>query len=320
MRWLVLLTLLLMPASAQAGTIAREGSELVYRSAPGESDYIVVQDLGAGSSVSAGGTGVTPGTGCVRRSCSIDGITAVRVIAADGDDQVEVYVDLPVIVDLGPGNDSFGGKATALTVSGGEGKDVIGGEMGGGLVDGGPGDDRLRADASDALTGPLVIAGGAGDDQITLEGIARAGTSIAGGEGDDKLSTAEVIGLGPGTDVSCGPGDDRLLLYLTDRPGEGCAPGITGVTANTVSRAFDEGTLAGPAAVAVKLYLAVGRGTVARGFATFSAAGPLRLRLKTTDKGRRWVRRHPRLDVGVSIRTRFRGDVNDCFFVARLAR
>ena len=45
MRWLVLLALALTPASAQAGTIAREGTELVYRSAPGEADQVNFENL-----------------------------------------------------------------------------------------------------------------------------------------------------------------------------------------------------------------------------------------------------------------------------------
>ena len=46
MRALLILALaLLTPASAQAGTIAREGTELVYRSAPGEADQVNFENL-----------------------------------------------------------------------------------------------------------------------------------------------------------------------------------------------------------------------------------------------------------------------------------
>jgi len=41
---LTLALVLLTPSSAQAGTIAREGTELVYRSAPGQSDDVFFQD------------------------------------------------------------------------------------------------------------------------------------------------------------------------------------------------------------------------------------------------------------------------------------
>ena len=45
MRTLLILSLVLLaPASAQAGTIAREGTELVYRSEPGEADQLSVED------------------------------------------------------------------------------------------------------------------------------------------------------------------------------------------------------------------------------------------------------------------------------------
>ena len=62
--------------------------------------------------------GLVPGAGCERATervrCQLANATAVRVLAGDGDDSVIVILDdLPAVVDLGPGEDTFRGRAPA---------------------------------------------------------------------------------------------------------------------------------------------------------------------------------------------------------------
>ncbi|MBE2314709.1 hypothetical protein DVA67_001890 [Solirubrobacter sp. CPCC 204708] len=282
--------LAIVPASAEAGTVAREGTELVYRSAPGERDYVVMQVLRGQPGISAGGTGVTLGAGCQDRTCSLDGVTAIRVLAGDGDDQVDIFAPLPVVADLGPGDDAFLGRARTVTASGGDGDDRLSFTAGQGALDGGPGSDQVRFErlGAGSTSGSATIAGGEGDDELTAEG--RAKGSV---------------------DVACGPGADRLRLTLQDRAGEGCAPHV-GVT--TTFRTRLDAVLSGPGSLAAAFWRD-GRVT-ARGAATAAAAGPLRVRMRPTRAGRGERSR----SVFVELRTRFGGDRNAYQLETRFAR
>ena len=84
---------------------------------PGQKDTIALED-DAGV-LTVGGPrdrdlGLVPGAGCERATervrCQLANATAVRVLAGDGDDSVIVILDdLPAVVDLGPGEDTFRG-------------------------------------------------------------------------------------------------------------------------------------------------------------------------------------------------------------------
>jgi hypothetical protein len=50
-----------------------------------------------------------------------------------------------------------------------------------------------------------------------------------------------------------------------------------------------------------------------------ASAGPLRVRLKTTKAGRRWIRRDPRLALFVTVTTRRGGDRSEVEYRSRLA-
>lgn len=307
---------------APTATVGREGTELVYRAAPGQEDRVVfagpkgtVEVFGPAARVSAG-----PGCDATRRGvrCSTAGITAIRILAADGNDDVSTEVDLPVVVDLGPGNDRFEGSAKALALTGGDGDDEALFSSCAGTIDVGAGNDIVDALAFD-LTGPLQVVGGEGDDRLWLDGETGAGTALDGGAGDDRIV---LRAEGTGADIACGPGADRVDVALEDRPGDGCAPRLTGITTRTVSRRFREGALTAPAAGSVRYRRDPRQDggaelTIARG--TFDApAGPLRVQLELTSHGRRWTRRTPRLPVLVTVSTRAGGDHLAVGFGSRL--
>ena len=65
------------------------------------------------------------------------------------------------------------------------------------------------------------------------------------------------------------------------------------------------------------LLLAVALLLLARGAFT-APAGPLRVRLKTTEPGRRWLRRTPKLRVWAFVRTRTGSDRAEVVFASRL--
>ena len=297
MRWLVLLAVLLTPASAQAGTIAREGTELVYRSAPGEADQVNFENLQP--TLVAEGR-VTAGPGCRPGEdvayCPLEGVTSLRVLAGDGDDKILVLGG-KVVVDLGPGDDEFA-AGTRNTV-----------------VDGGPGNDDLTLLAEYGASGPQHAEGGEGDDVLAVAG-RHGAVTLSGGPGNDRFTTE---GQGaPGIALACGDGDDTYTVGPRDRPGDGCAPFLAGITAGTVSRAFQEGALTGVAYGTVSLRRAKGRydrprEVLARG--TFSAEpGPLRVNLKRTAFGRR----HKSSRVHVTVRLRNGGERGTIVYRSRL--
>src|SRR5690349_15589211 len=92
----VLTAALAVPASAQAATVGLEGTELVYRGGPGEVDDFVAQpgdpsEAPAKLYFTERGARITAGPGCEQPRgtpvCSLAGVTAIRVLAGDGDDR-----------------------------------------------------------------------------------------------------------------------------------------------------------------------------------------------------------------------------------------
>ena len=92
-------------------------------------------------------------------------MTAIRVLTAEGDDTVVTGGPLPLIVDLGPGDDELIGGAglKTLTLNGGPGDDRIEATPSeSAAVFGDAGRDALVVDAGHDATGPFTIDGGAG--------------------------------------------------------------------------------------------------------------------------------------------------------------
>ena len=270
---------------------------------------------------------VTPGEGCRAVPgravvCGLEGIDRFRIVGGDGDDFIAFKAALPVIADLGPGDDELRGQAPAVTISAGEGDDTVGLGVPAGMVDLGPGRDQVDAELHWAWEGstPLRLAGGDGDDRITAQGRKR-GVTLSGGRGDDRIVVNGARDMHR-VDITCGPGADQLLVSYVDRTGDGCAPHLEGVTPGTVSRTFTEGRLSAAGAGSVTIRRRVRNDFTPREFIArgrFDAdAGPLRVRLHTTPTGRRWLRRDPTLPLFVYARTRKGEDRTVIRFWSRL--
>ena len=208
-----------------------------------------------------------------------------------------------------------------LTVIGKDGADYAESSASAGTLDMGPGDDEVDLAIEDQFTGPLAVIGGDGDDGISVFGESRPGISVSGDAGDDDITVQTFRGR-PGVDIACGPGNDRTSLRLSDRPGDGCAAHPAVRATRRVSRAFEVG-LSAAATVSVTFRRRPGNGrrpaeTIARGSFTAGAAGPLRVRLKTTKAGRRWLRRGRDLKLYVFVRTRTGGDRGEVRFDSRI--
>jgi len=299
----VLITALALPASASAGTVVVEGSELVYRGDAAHERLVVMRDDEA-VTFELDRAAVA---GCPPTGCPLAGVTAIRVLTAEGDDTVVAVGPLPLIVDLGPGDDELIGGAglKTLTINGGPGDDRIEATPSeSGAVFGDAGRDSLVVDAGYSAAGPYTVDGGPDADTIDI-GTRGPGMTLAGGDGDDDI---RLFGVGKPVTVTCGAGKDHWRGAPDDVIGEGCAPHLAGITPRTVSRAFREGSLTAAASGSVTFRRRVGdqgrpREIIARGSFT-AQPGALRVSLKPTGIGRRWLRRDPRLTVFVYVRTR----------------
>jgi len=125
------------------------------------------------------------------KSFKAKAVKSIRVLAGNGDDQVNVDQSGQIF-------------KTGLTISGGAGNDTITGGSGGDVVTGGAGDDSLSG-----MGGNDLIYGDAGNDH--LEG--GAGNDVLGGDDEDILqlsatSPASVIG---NDFLDGGDGNDWLL-------------------------------------------------------------------------------------------------------------
>jgi len=320
---------LLVPTSADAGTVALERTELVFRSDPGQLDDLVV--MPAQGVMTFRAAGLVAGAGCGVEAadelrCPSAGVTGLRIIAGDRSDSIVVGGSLPLVVDLGPGDDALaaggGGldlQQTSVTVDAGPGNDDIEASTSSAAIVGGAGRDTLFINALWDAAGSFTLDSGAGDDVLDLLGRAP-GTTLAAGEGDDRIRIAQEDG--PAVAVTCGPGADQWVLGPQDDAGDGCAPRLAGITPRTVSRVFREGRLTGQASGAVTLRRRVpDQGSPREIIATGAFArrsGAPRVSLKPTNIGRRWLRRNPRLPVFVYVRTRNGGDRGHMTFASRI--
>jgi Ca2+-binding RTX toxin-like protein len=210
--------LLVAPGAAQARVSAALSGQLLTVTGGKGSDRVTVACTGGLVKVN----GRDPRTGPV--ACS--GVSEVDTVMGPGNDRIDVSAvgpdsgfgqrDLPggfghgtgAGADLGPGNDTFIGGASAFNlVLAGDGDDHL---TGGALRDslqGGGGDDSMTAGA-----GNDILLGNAGNDKLN------------GGPGDDLLSGnsgndlliggagADLLGGGQGVDrLFGGPGPDQLI-------------------------------------------------------------------------------------------------------------
>src|SRR4051812_1973242 len=194
---------LLPAAAASASSISYEGDALVFRAAPGEQNFVVVDGDDQHVTFTDDGPIAFPADRC-----------------AQDDPEYPVTCDTParlVRVDLGDGADhgSFGVSIPAdraFEIDGGPRADLLTrprNGVGAATLDGGDGNDDLRSEeAADTLLG------GAGDDQLS----AGAGADVLhGGDGNDLLRDDD--GRSPAADVlDGGAGVDRLDAYRDADP------------------------------------------------------------------------------------------------------
>ncbi|RKQ88013.1 hypothetical protein C8N24_6049 [Solirubrobacter pauli] len=311
---IAVLALLALPASAQAGVVGLEGTQLVYRSDPGEEVKLLSGYNGDGVFFFSG-RGVRPGPGCGGTEgdveCPPAGVAGVTLVTGDGNDTVAYFGHLTVTMTLGAGSDRFHGQAQAVVADLGPGNDVGLAETTQASVVGGEGDDQLDLYVEDFHKGPSTLDGGAGDDALSLHHIG-AYAALPGGLRPGRAAPVAIV---------CGPGADRWSAGPYDLPGDGCAPTLTGITTKTVSRPFRDGTRTAPASGSVTLRRLDdwGRGRERIAHGTFPArSGPLRVSLKRTAAGRERLRQRPRLPVAVSIETRSGRERGEVSFNSRM--
>ena len=235
---LALVIALLGAADASAATVAREGTEIVFRSAPGERDRVRVEvaaSLVRFTGVASAGEGCSAeaarprpdGNVGPRATCELTGVNEIRILAGAGDDEFSFSGPMAFNFDLGPGDDRLTpdsgteGEPTAVSVTGGDGNDEIGVYASSATVLGEAGNDSLTGEQSTA-SGPSTMDGGPGND--SLKSIGVRDLRMIGGDGNDRL-----IGLADDvvSEIDCGPGADVTRIGVEDRPGAGCAPHVT---------------------------------------------------------------------------------------------
>jgi hemolysin type calcium-binding protein len=221
-----------IPSIAAAGTVAINGSTVVFTDPAGADNRV---DVDAGRTIDCPGAAVwcveieddlgPPASSDPR--CVSDGLfTTTCALAARG----------AIVVDLGAGSDllaSMTDAGEALTGHGGPGNDELYGRTGTETLDGGEGDDRLYPDdnaytSSPPPPGPDTVAGGPGNDQVwyldhqsgvrvSLDGAANDGGAT---DVDNVLPDVErIVGSGhadvlagsaAANEIDARNGDDRV--------------------------------------------------------------------------------------------------------------
>jgi Ca2+-binding RTX toxin-like protein len=213
----------LVPSSATAGTVARDGSVIRWT---GDPDADFVQAMIFPSIVMVTEDDITAGAGCSVppdagfAQCDSTGVTAVVLNAGAGDDTVSCggssgdQASSPCTVNGDAGLDSLEAVAwVAATLNGGADGDTLNGTLrANDVLNGGGGADTLSGD-----WGADRLDGGSGDDLLkpgdgTVEFGADIGDVVAGGDGFDTLSYFGMFGVR--TITFDGMPDDG-------RPGEG---------------------------------------------------------------------------------------------------
>jgi len=227
-RWTVVLGLglaaLAIATPAQAGTVTRSGTSLIYQAAVGEQNLLQVRFFSGTVSISDRYE-IAPGAGCATdpdnatTGCPTSGVTALVLRLGDRNDELKsvgpaLQVDLPrslkLNVDGGTGKDSLIGTKRNDELTGGSGADKVYGSGGEDKLKGGSGNDRL--------TGFGRLDGGSGNDFLeAFYGFAGEKTphpsTILGGPGNDHVLTGNKVH----DRVNCGAGRD--VATTTDKRG-----------------------------------------------------------------------------------------------------
>ncbi len=216
----------LLPATASAATVARDGAgALVYTAAAGATNDVSIQQDGAGAitfytssgdamtTIAAGGaqSDIWPGD-----VVTCTPAPAVRVDLGDGDDRGSISdaVSVPVTVAGGAGSDLIEDGPHANTLDGGAGDDKLNGGEGDDVLLGGDGNDDLQG-----KNGRDRLDGGGGDDLLHPDGYEDANADVVdGGPGLDSIEddySSRFTDVDPLVAITLSGGADD------GRPGEG---------------------------------------------------------------------------------------------------
>jgi hypothetical protein len=202
-------------APADAATLTRSGTTVVYAGEPGEANRPMI------SMISTSDSGpmvafqdvreIRPGAGCGRLSAESQAFTCgpgiARVVLRLGDSNDEM---------LQPGNVAPIPAGATFTVDAGPGDDrITGTKVGGDQLNGEAGNDTIHG-----AGGRDVLSGGAGKDRLTAYG------RLSGGPGNDWIGSTN-LGVGPQlpSRIFAGPGKDNVLSGNNRRDVIDCGPG-----------------------------------------------------------------------------------------------
>jgi Thrombospondin type 3 repeat/RTX calcium-binding nonapeptide repeat (4 copies) len=241
-----LLIALALPASAAGHSLVRSGGGVVsYLSADATSlntlqarqdgGRVEFRDATVDSGMDPGSC--TPGEVSadgfiVQTSCSLDGVSRVRIDLGDREDSATVTLALPVSLLGGTGADTLHSGAGADEVVGGEGDDalaggagddIMSGDQGADGIDGGEGADEIRARDGEADT----VACGPGADSVDADGVdvvaadceqvTRTATAAPGPTADD--GKPPVVDAGAPTVQRVGRARVVRVYATTSEPG-----------------------------------------------------------------------------------------------------
>lgn len=165
-------------APADAGLIVRAAENV-----PGES--IGVSSAGVGATVTAAGNQLVTGAHCDGQGICLPTagpLGYVLVYGGEDDDAVAIgdglFPDTTVDIDGGPGNDTLNGSNSL-------GEVLLGGDFpGADTLYGNGGGDALVSEGGSPDSGPDLLSGGPGDDQLVAD-YPCAGHTFSGGSGGD---------------------------------------------------------------------------------------------------------------------------------------
>jgi hemolysin type calcium-binding protein len=209
----------LLPATAQAASVAVSGGKLTYTAAPGEANRVTVAPWGLSLRITDTGSGgagaltLTSGIGCWRLSaisaaCS-GNVSGLSASLGDGDDTFDgKLARVDTGVSGGSGDDTLSTGYGADTIEGGAGADALSGRAGNDTFTArdGEADTLICGDGEDG--GEADLADGvAGDCEAVLPPQVAPGPGAQPDPGTDP-NPDPGNGPGPGTDPDPDPGKD----------------------------------------------------------------------------------------------------------------
>ena len=209
--------LLIAPAAAEAGSLRKEGSLLIYQGSASATDGVRVTEGFIPAAVeftplTANAITVQPSAvGCTDDGfgtieCPLAAVTRVYVITGSAYDRIETrYSPFPATVQAGGGDDEIYTGPTDDEVEGGAGADLIDTWPGADTLRGGTGRDTLRpGGGSDHVEGGSQYDSVDYSDRANPVRVTLGGTSGNGETGENDTIAADV------EDAAGGAGADRL--------------------------------------------------------------------------------------------------------------